>query len=415
MKILLVNQPLNNRGDESAHKALVRTIIKEMPDVELTVLFLNKREERIGDSVKHFAVQSPQVKYRIFSPLLSKGMYSVMKKGQKTGKHALWFLHPALAQYMSYFKKADIVVCAPGGMCMGGFQDWKHLFNLQCAKLYNKPLAYFGRSIGPFPTVTENNRIFKQISMEMLEYFSFLSIRDNKSLIFVKELGIMNCQSVVDTAFLETPNVPIPNEIIQSIGNSDYFVFVPNLLIWHPAYIGRVTKECIIDFYIKLLEEMFKTFPQYKVVMLPQTFNSRDSDWNDVNLFRSIARKVNDSRVVVINDQYNSDIQQTIISKSKIVVGARYHSIVFALNNNVPFISLSYEHKMEGLLQTLGDTSSMINIENLFTTKDSQTAVLRQFREKLQSLKYNSCIGEKAKNIVYQGFIEFKKFVDCHR
>lgn len=413
MKILLVNQPLNNRGDESAHKALVRTIIKEMPDVELTVLFMNKREERIEDSVKQFAVQSPKVKYGIFSPLLSKGMYYIMKLGQKTKIHLLWFLHPALVQYMQYFKKTDIVVCAPGGMCMGGFQDWKHLFNLQCAKHYNKPLAYFGRSLGPFPTVTKNNRIFKEISMEMLGYFSFLSVRDCKSLMLVDELGIKNYISVVDTAFLETPKVPIPNEIIQSIGNSDYFVFVPNLLIWHPAYIESATKEDIIDFYTKLLEKMFKTFPQYKAIMLPQTFN--DINCDDVVFFRDIAKRVHDSRVVVINDQYSSDIQQTIISKAKLVVGARYHSIVFALNNNVPFIALSYEHKMEGLLQTLGDTSSMISIEHLFSTKDSQADVLKQFREKLSNIKYNKSITEDAKCIALQGFTEFKRFIDSYR
>ena len=29
MNILMINQPLNNRGDESAHKALLRAVCKE--------------------------------------------------------------------------------------------------------------------------------------------------------------------------------------------------------------------------------------------------------------------------------------------------------------------------------------------------------------------------------------------------
>ena len=35
----MVNQPLNNRGDESAHKALVRRLAKEYPNYEINVLF----------------------------------------------------------------------------------------------------------------------------------------------------------------------------------------------------------------------------------------------------------------------------------------------------------------------------------------------------------------------------------------
>lgn len=31
----MVNQPLNNRGDESAHKALVRRLAKEYPNYEI--------------------------------------------------------------------------------------------------------------------------------------------------------------------------------------------------------------------------------------------------------------------------------------------------------------------------------------------------------------------------------------------
>ena len=40
MNILIVNQPLNNRGDESAHKGLVRRLSKQYPKAEINVLFV---------------------------------------------------------------------------------------------------------------------------------------------------------------------------------------------------------------------------------------------------------------------------------------------------------------------------------------------------------------------------------------
>ena len=59
MKILIVNQPLNNRGDESAHKALVRTMLSEMPTVSITVLWVGANP----DSIRQFAVTDERVKY----------------------------------------------------------------------------------------------------------------------------------------------------------------------------------------------------------------------------------------------------------------------------------------------------------------------------------------------------------------
>ena len=37
MKILLIDQPIRNRGDESAHKALVRSLLAAVPGGRITV------------------------------------------------------------------------------------------------------------------------------------------------------------------------------------------------------------------------------------------------------------------------------------------------------------------------------------------------------------------------------------------
>lgn len=73
----------------------------------------------------------------------------------------IWHLHPMIFNIMKLYKESDVVLCAPGGICMGGFQNWWHLFMLQLAKYIGKPLVYYGRSFGPFPVVTRSNRQFK--------------------------------------------------------------------------------------------------------------------------------------------------------------------------------------------------------------------------------------------------------------
>ena len=80
-----------------------------------------------------------------------------------------------------------------------------------------------------------------------------------------------------------------------------------------------------------------------------------------------------------------SNFQQTLISNAKLVIGARYHSIVFAINNEVPFISLSYEHKMNGLLEILDAEKRSVDIYELKKADANIEPILSKFSEELET------------------------------
>ena len=84
---------------------------------------------------------------------------------------------------------------------MGGFQNWVHIGLLNLAKRMNKKIIYFARSIGPFPVKTIFNRLFKKKSIELLSYFNYISLRDEKSQQLAKQLGI-SVVPTIDSAFL---------------------------------------------------------------------------------------------------------------------------------------------------------------------------------------------------------------------
>ena len=90
--------------------------------------------------------------------------------------------------------------------------------------------------------------------------------------------------------------------------------------------------------------------------------------------------------MIVLPDGYSSDIQQTVISKAKFVVGARYHSIVFAINNSIPFVALSYEHKMVGLLSLLKKDKQQIDICKIGTNNFDYRGSISQFEQLIQNL-----------------------------
>ncbi len=400
----MVNQPLNNRGDEAAHKALLRTLTKEIPEVKVRVLFVDKNE----DSIRQFNVNLPNVEYKNIH--IIRGYYRIYYWFLEHNNSKLPFLiHPTFRKVWSFYRWADVILCAPGGICMGGFQVWSHLFFLKIAKLSKKPLAYYGRSIGPFPTETKDNRRFKELSVEMMNYFSYFSLRDKKSEKLASEMGF-KCVSTVDSAFLDAPRVEIPKEIISEIDSDPYIVFVPNLLVWHFTY-NQHKEEESLKFFAKVTEEIKRAYPNHKYVMLPQLFNSTNKDYQDVLFFKKLKDYTDNKNMVVVSDKYSSDIQQTIIAGSDMVVGARYHSVVFALNNNISCVALSYESKISGLLQTLGMEDYLCDITHVLESEDEMDDACERIRYILSHRPSVLNTKQDAEKYARKGFNNFVKYL----
>lgn len=421
MKLLMINQPLNNRGDESAHRALVRRVLSEMPNVSLKVLFIGEK----SDSVRQFQVKDDRVTYVSYLSqsctknkilyflydrlILGNLFFKYLNKCYEKRFTWLWWLNPLFWPLFLKIYRADAILNAPGGICMGGFQVWQHIAYLKIAKILKKDIYYYGRSIGPFPEETISNKRFKESSYELLRYFRFLSLRDSKSEEIAKGLAI-NYVPTVDSAFLDIPANGIPQTIVQSIG-SNYIVFVPNVLRWHYMY-KEIPQNRIDKMYLDMISLIHKSYPTSKIVMLPQTFNYDLPLWNDVNYFRTLSSLLgNPPYLTVVDDIYSSDIQQQIIAKAKLIVGARYHSIVFGINNSTPFISLSYEHKMDGLLTTLGCSNRMIDIRDLISDTKIKDIVDRfaiKLEETMECTKYHA----KAVDIADSCFAKLKLLIN---
>ncbi|MBN2394958.1 MAG: polysaccharide pyruvyl transferase family protein [Candidatus Atribacteria bacterium] len=115
--------------------------------------------------------------------------------------------------------------------------------------------------------------------------------------------------------------------------------------------------------------------------------------------FKKLKDRINSKRIIIIPDIYSSDIQQTIISMAMLMIGARYHSIVFAINNEVPFVALSYEHKISGLLEILNLQECMIDIEQLGNGQLNIEASVNQIEKIVEVNLFPSKAKLKAREI----------------
>lgn len=406
-EILIINQPLGNRGDESAHRALVRSLNQSLPSTHITIItFMDWI-----NGVKDFIVDSSCNEYvRFLFPhnLAAEqfALYLIKHRLTKVGTN----VHPILRRLIKYYKRADLVLCAPGGICMGGFQNWRHMYLLQLARDLNKPIAYYSRSIGPFPTATALNRNFKKLSVEMLHDFCFLSLRDKQSKRIADELGV-NYISAIDTAFLAQPRCDIPASVKKNL-QTEYVVLVPNQLKWHYAY-KEVSSTLIDRFYLGIIDIVCKEFPNNQIIMLPQLCSNSD-EFSDYPYFKKLQSLSRNNNIYVVPDTYGSDIQQTIISNSNCVVGARYHTIVFSINNEVPFVALNYEHKIAGLLEELDLTSNLVDISKAFNDEASVKQKLTTFNTTLQQVRNRRPNRDTAHNIAKECFDRFIKFINSN-
>ena len=69
------------------------------------------------------------------------------------------------------------------------------------------------------------------------------------------------------------------------------------------------------------------------------------------------------------NNDYDTYFQQYVIGKLTAIVGMRYHSNIFSAKMGVPFVSISYEQKMVGFMESAGLTDYCIDIEDLSVEK----------------------------------------------
>ena len=77
----------------------------------------------------------------------------------------------------------------------------------------------------------------------------------------------------------------------------------------------------------------------------------------------------------------------------------RYHPIVFATKANVPFVCISYEHKVKGFISKIGLTDLIVDVEEISADKiidrftfleDNYKVIKEQLRKQSPQLKEDS-------------------------
>ncbi len=203
------------------------------------------------------------------------------------------------------------------------------------ASLFDKQLLLYAVGVGPL--LSETGRRYTRMLADQAQ---LILVRDQESKTLLTELGIKGARIHVtaDPAFL-APDQPktldLPKPVLGvALRNWDIGV---NPEAWE----SQVTEA---------LDIFLDRHPEGSIVFLPFQLSRSHGDDDEAIANRVQARMRHHSRTAV--SQYSGDASSLggIISRCDVVVGMRYHSVLFAIRTNVPVVGLVYDPKVRNLM-----------------------------------------------------------------
>ena len=321
MNILIINQHTLNFGDDIAGISLLQNLL-EFDDIQKINIIYNTKGKLLLDDDKISHNQDIMLKNIGYCNLIK--YFLLRKLGWKKIKNK------PLNKMLDIINSSDYIFVSPCGANMGIYKDWRFLVKLLIVINEGKTPIFHLNTIG-----SSKSKIFDFFAKIVLRK-SIIYVREKKSLEYIESLGL-NAKFGVDTAF----SFKNDNEFIDK---KDKIVFVPTILkSWHPNFKNIEIDDLVFNKILPIIAE-FSNSKKLKIELIPHLKNEEEKEYYEI-----IEKKLKelDVSVVTRNDIDTVYKYNNAIKESRIVIGMRYHSIVLAVKNLVPFISLSYENKMQ--------------------------------------------------------------------
>lgn len=258
-----------------------------------------------------------------------------------------------------YYQQADRVVSKGGHifstnnkLLVGGYGLYCNLFPILFAKRLRKRTLVIAQSFGGF-----SHSAHKRMAGFALKGVEFIGAREEQSLKLMRSCGLTNSKLVWDTAFLIDPCDRKQKYIFEG-GRFCVITIRPwsfpgksNPLELYQSYLNEIIS------LVKFLEgEGIST------VFVPQVrgpFRFED----DLRETRKIEEMLNAKRAFFVYDDMSPSELADLYSKAEFIVGTRFHSVILALSNCTPAVSISYSgFKATGIMDLLGLGDYVIDI-----------------------------------------------------
>ncbi|MDN5290611.1 MAG: colanic acid/amylovoran biosynthesis protein [Anaerophaga sp.] len=367
--ILIVQNYNINKGDVSVVHAMQYSLKQTFPEIEINLTSYDpvKAEKEYGADAAYWLIDYSHIKKsnsfirKIFSlvnefvwlayswiwvNLYSKG---IIRKGLMPQKRK---------KTIDLYLKADVVVL-PGGHFFTTLNKFpvlfSHFYSIWFAKKLGKKTMIYAHTIGPFNGLW--GRIAHKLTNKVINFCDKITVRESDSLKYnLKEKMILTGETV----FLKknVKDVPLDTSVLKG---KDKLV---GITIHHIYYSQFFTRDEYIRIMVDILNRIIENYG-FDVLFIPME-SYRNKEGGDRKMIKDIRDQVEkyDKTQVVKGDRTPEETEK-IISTLDFFIGTKTHSIVYALKNCIPTISIAYQEKSNEFMKTFNVRENSIDLKSL--------------------------------------------------
>lgn len=300
------NYGAGNLGDEALLDGILRLVATAWPNSHAIVLSAKpkstNREHKI-DSVNLFPA----------------GFKSQIK---------FWFGGQFLRTIATLWN-ADLVIMGGGGLFID--EKWQAVWIWFVQSwwfwLFRKKFICLAQSVGPL-----NSRFGRYLTKLVFSRALFISVRDSKSLHLLKNMEFAQVKLLSDAAFALTYEHEMAKNTQDQV--------ILSLRDWP---VGKHEK-CLLEL-AKTIDWLWHDH-KTKTIFIP----FQEHTDTDKSQYSALKLLVQSSQALELKEVEDYKQALEIIGRSKLVIGMRLHSLIFATLESRPFVALSYSSKVRDLM-----------------------------------------------------------------
>lgn len=224
-----------------------------------------------------------------------------------------------------------------------------YLAIMALTKLLGKPVMVYANGIGPI-----DKNINRFLTKWILNRVDLITLRDDDSKEYLERMEVSN-RNIAVTADPVFTLEPVSKNRIKEILEKE------NIPL-EESYIGISIRkwkddEHLIDVISKAVDYIINRYDT-KVILIPMHYPE------DLDISLKVLEQVKSKDCFVLRDKYNVEEIMGVIKKLDLIVAMRLHSLIYAATQEVPIVGLSYDPKVEGILNSLG-MKHMCHVDDL--------------------------------------------------
>lgn len=254
--------------------------------------------------------------------------------------------------------KCDMLVMGGGSLLQdvtGGRSILYYLGIARLAQMLKKPIVFYGQGIGPI-----NKPLSESLIKSVVNNVDLITVRDEKSREDLLSYGVTKPQIHVtaDPAFAIDPELFSKDagaRLLREFGLESRFSGGQQKIA------GIAIRNWAADnpFHQVLAENADALIRQgWKVVFIPMQYPG------DVGASQRVLSYMKE-RAVLLNRQFSFRDIANIIANTDLIIGMRLHSLILAAHSDVPFVSLSYDPKIDRFVHRVGYQQAIDSVHDV--------------------------------------------------